>query len=70
MSYLMRAEHCGLLSVEEGKQLGLLDAQINSEDNLAAMCKACNSGRGDRSVPLWLAEALFRARIIRAAGAA
>ena len=55
--------HVGhLLSVADGHSAGLTDQQINNQDNLAALCDACNLGQGARSVPLWLAVAMIRAR--------
>jgi len=52
-----------LLSIADGKPLGLTDDQINSEENLAAQCEECNSGLGDRTVPLWLMVAVLRTRM-------
>jgi 5-methylcytosine-specific restriction endonuclease McrA len=50
-----RCELCGnlrdlsvghLLSVADGHAEGLTDAQINSDENLCAMCTECNLGQG------------------------
>ena len=51
-----------LLSIEAGKFDGLNEDQLNSEENLAAMCAACNLGLGKMPVPLWLAIAIVTAR--------
>jgi 5-methylcytosine-specific restriction endonuclease McrA len=39
-----------LVSVNDGVALGLSEADLNSDANLAAMCEACNLGLGRRSV--------------------
>ena len=51
-----------LLSVEHGLAHGLTDEQINSDENLAALCEECNLGKGNQSIALWLMVALLRAR--------
>lgn len=57
------ALHVGhFLSVEEGLKLGLTDQQINSDDNLAAICDECNLGMGSDPVPIWLLVAILKAR--------
>jgi 5-methylcytosine-specific restriction endonuclease McrA len=38
------------------------DKHINSDDNLAALCKSCNSGQSKRTMPAWLVIALVMAR--------
>lgn len=49
MTYL----HVGhLVSIKQGLLEGLDDAEINHQENLAALCESCNSGLGDESVPL------------------
>jgi 5-methylcytosine-specific restriction endonuclease McrA len=56
--------HVGhLLSVNEGVKQGLAEAEINDDENLAAMCAECNLGLADRPVPLRLAMALLVARM-------
>lgn len=66
-----RCELCGapppldighLLSVKDGLAEGLTESIINSDENLAAMCKECNLGFGPRSVPVRLMVALLRRR--------
>jgi 5-methylcytosine-specific restriction endonuclease McrA len=52
-----------LLSVADGRQLGIADDELNSEENLAAQCEECNSGLGERTVPLWLMVAVLRTRL-------
>lgn len=51
-----------LLSVDQGRQLGLTDAELYDDENLAAMCSACNSGYSNRSVNPRLFIAVIRAR--------
>ena len=67
-----RCEMCGcrrdltaghLLSVVRGLELGMTDAQINSDENLAAMCPECNLGVGREPVPARFVMALVLARI-------
>lgn len=41
----------------------LTDEQINSDENLAAMCEECNSGLGASTVPLYLLMGIFLARL-------
>lgn len=41
------------------------DQQINSEENLAAMCETCNIGLGRETVPLYLLMGIFLDRISR-----
>lgn len=56
--------HVGhLIPVEAGILYGLTDAEINDEENLAAMCEECNLGYGNRPIPLRTAIAIVRARI-------
>lgn len=56
--------HVGhLLSVAAGLEAGLTEAQLNDDENLAAMCAECNLGYGQRSVPLWIVVPLLRARL-------
>lgn len=58
--------HVGhMLSVADGLTEGLTEAVLNSMDNLAAMCAACNLGMGDEPVPLRLAVAIVRRRAAR-----
>lgn len=55
--------HVGhLLSVKDGMRLELSDEQINSDENLAAMCDECNLGLGEQTVPLWLMIVVLKAR--------
>lgn len=68
-----RCEICGtdkrelhvahLLSVDEGRKLGWGDDELNHEENLCAMCDACNLGLGKNPVPLRLVVAIAMARI-------
>jgi hypothetical protein len=67
-----RCEICGkrqdlhvghLLSVEVGVKMGMSDLEINSEENLAAMCAECNLGLGKQVVPARMLCALIVARV-------
>lgn len=51
-----------LISVHDGHTLGLSDAELSSDDNLAAMCAACNSGLSSESLPPRLVAAALWAR--------
>lgn len=52
-----------LLSYRDAKELGLSDEDANSDENLAAMCEACNSGIGRETVPLKLVLSILVARL-------
>lgn len=54
--------HVGhMISVADGHADGLSDAEINSDENIAAMCEECNLGLGAQSVRLrTFARILFR----------
>lgn len=54
-----------LISVHDGRALGLTDAELNSDENLAAMCSPCNSGVGRETLPLRIVFAVLRARTAR-----
>jgi hypothetical protein len=51
-----------LLSLEAGRAAGLSEDELNSEENLSAMCEACNSGIGKNPVPLRVMIAIIQAR--------
>jgi len=51
-----------ILSVDAGLRAGLDDYSINCDENLAAMCDACNSGIGSEPVPLRVAAAIIVSR--------
>lgn len=56
--------HVGhILSVKKGLSQGLTEVQLNSDENLAAMCDECNLGIGDQALPMWLCIGLLRARL-------
>jgi 5-methylcytosine-specific restriction endonuclease McrA len=55
-----------LISVHDGRALGPTDAELNSDENLTAMCWPCNSGVGSGTLPLRLVVAVLRARTARA----
>src|SRR3954468_3197856 len=50
------------ISVYDGQKLGLSDGELASDDNLAAMCAACNSGLSTESLPPRLLAAALWAR--------
>lgn len=52
-----------LISVDAGRKAELTDAEIYADENLAAMCAACNSGLSSRPVSLRFAVALLRSRL-------
>lgn len=55
--------HIGhMVSVCDGRALGLSDAELFCSENLAVMCKVCNSGMGRETMPVWLWAAAVRAR--------
>jgi 5-methylcytosine-specific restriction endonuclease McrA len=56
--------HVGhLISVKQGMAEGLSDAEINHQENLAALCESCNEGMGDESVPLRMMLRIVALRI-------
>ncbi len=57
-----------LISVHYGRALGMSDEELNSDDNLAAMCAPCNSGLSSSSLPPRLLAAAIWARSRRADG--
>jgi hypothetical protein len=56
-----------LVSVKAGHDGGLTDDEINSLENLCAMCNECNAGLGATPVPLRLAISMILKRIERGA---
>lgn len=52
-----------MLSVADGHGLGLSDADINCDENLASMCSECNAGLGRQTVPARLLVSVIMARI-------
>lgn len=50
------------VSVADGHAQGLGDDEINSDENLLAMCSECNLGLGRESIPAWLAAGIIKAR--------
>lgn len=50
-----------VVSIKDGEHL-LTKDQLNSNENLIAQCHECNSGQSSRTLPLWLAIAILRAR--------
>jgi hypothetical protein len=51
-----------LLSVDAGRKEGLSDDVLNCEENLSAMCEACNSGISNQPVPLRVMVAIITTR--------
>ncbi len=59
-----RTLHVGhLLSVKDGMAQGMTEAELNNDENLAAMCDECNLGLGDETVPARLVVGIIRARV-------
>lgn len=53
-----------LVSVHDAHLVGLSDAELTSDDNLAVMCEECNSGLSKQSLPPRLiAAAIFAHRL-------
>ena len=52
-----------IISVARGLEEGLTEAQLNHDENLAAMCAECNLGLAERPLPLWIVAPLLRARL-------
>lgn len=52
-----------VISVDAGRKLGLTDKELYDDENLAAMCQACNSGLSKSPVSLRFMVALLRARL-------
>lgn len=66
-----RCELCGardelvvdhILSLKDGRDLGLSDFELNHDENLAALCPPCNSGKGAISMSPRVYIALLRSR--------
>lgn len=51
-----------LISVDDGHQLGMTEDELYDDENLAAMCNACNSGYSSLSVNPRILLSLIRAR--------
>jgi hypothetical protein len=51
-----------LISGDDGHALGISDAELDSDDNLAAMCAAYNSGLSSATLPPRLLAAALWAR--------
>ena len=61
--------HVGhLVSVADGRNLGMSDDDINDDLNLAAMCETCNLGLGPRSLQPRLVWAAIVAAQLRKGG--
>lgn len=58
-----------LISVEDGRQLGLTDDELYNDENLAAMCAECNSGLSKTTVSLRFLVRLLQARLLLQGGA-
>lgn len=55
-----------LISVKEGREAGATDCELFSDENLAAMCDACNSGASYTTVSLRLMVQVLRIRTRKA----
>lgn len=56
--------HVGhIISVDAGTRCGMTEDEVHDDENLAAMCEACNLGIGSQPLPLRTAIAIVRARI-------
>jgi len=56
--------HVGhLLSRADAKEQQMTSAEYDSDDNLCAMCEACNLGLSRQTVPVRLVVAIIRARL-------
>lgn len=63
--------HVGhLISIKNGRKMGLSEEDLNSDENLAAMCAACNAGLGTDTVPLRLMVRILmtRTRLLKEKG--
>lgn len=58
---ILHVDH--LLSIDDGRSLGLTAEELNDSENLATFCEACNVGKGRRSIPARLFVAFLRARV-------
>jgi len=56
-----------IVSVKEGRELGMSEEEIFHDANLAAMCAPCNSGYSSVSISPGIFLAVVRARIARGA---
>jgi 5-methylcytosine-specific restriction endonuclease McrA len=54
-----------LISDHDGHKLGMSEADLMSDDNLAAMCNVCNAGISSESLPPRLLAAALWARRMR-----
>lgn len=54
-----------LISVDAGRKLGLTDAELYDDENLAAMCQTCNSGLSSRPVSLRQMVNILKARLVQ-----
>lgn len=52
-----------ILPVAIGEDYGISRAELDDDENLMALCDACNLGKGAEPMPLRLAVAILRARI-------
>jgi 5-methylcytosine-specific restriction endonuclease McrA len=51
-----------MVSVKQGLENGMTDAEMNSEANLICACDECNLGLGEETIPLRLALAMIMAK--------
>ncbi|PJE21532.1 MAG: hypothetical protein CK431_21360, partial [Mycobacterium sp.] len=53
------------ISVHDGKEQGLSDAELFDDENLVALCDECNAGQGRETLPLRFMAKVLRVRIQR-----
>lgn len=58
--------HVGhIISVERGHSLGMMDTEINDDENLLCSCAECNLGLGKETIPLRMMMKVLMARVGR-----
>jgi 5-methylcytosine-specific restriction endonuclease McrA len=60
---VLRLDVSHVISVEDGHQLEMSDAEINSDENLVTLCDECNLGIGSETLPLRFFLKIIRARL-------
>lgn len=54
-----------IISVHDGKDLGLADREINDDENLLTQCEECNLGLGKQTMPIRFVANVLMARLKR-----
>lgn len=52
-----------LISVKEGRDMGMTDKELFDDENLAAMCEECNAGIGPRTINTRMMYQVLRVRM-------